>query len=387
MPLTASSASPRSLRLPVLSLVAVGMIFGLTYGLSTPLLTFALADKGYGAHVIAALAMMHGVGVLGIAPFLPRLSAWVGQKRLLLCALASTAVILVLFPLVPSVWVWFPLRLVLGMATETMLIMSESWLNQSTDDSNRTRTMGLYSAMLSSGFAIGPVVLTLVGRHGLAPFAISTLLVLVVFGMVSMPWMRAPKAERPAHRGLLRYIALAPVAISVTLLMAMLEATSSAFLPLYALHSGWTERQAMLLLSVMLLGAIVLQTPLGWLADRLKNPRAMLIGLGLASTLGALLWPAAIGNTAVAYPLLFVWDGLFAALYTVAMSVVGSRFSGGDLVSVYAATSVAWGLGSFVGPGMAGTALELSPASGLPCFVALACGLFTLLPVFLKKRA
>ncbi|KFL88062.1 hypothetical protein AmDm5_2064 [Acetobacter malorum] len=382
-----SVSSPARSRLPVLSLVSVGLIFGLTYGLSTPLLTFSLLDHGYGPHTIAALAMMHGVGVLGIAPFLPRLAGWVGPRTVLLVALACTAVTLVLFPVVPSIWFWFPLRLALGVATESMLIMSESWLNQSTDDSNRTRTMGLYSAMLSSGFATGPVLLTLVGRHGIAPFAITSVFVLAAFVMVSMPWMRAPKPERPAHSGLWRYIGMAPIAICVTLLMAMLEAASSAFLPLYALHTGWSERQATLLLSVMLLGAIVLQAPLGWLADRLKNPRAMLITLGTASTLGACLWPLAIGTPALAYPLLFVWDGLFAALYTVAMSVVGSRFSGGDLVSVYAATSVAWGLGSFAGPGMAGSAMAFSPTSGLPLFVACACGLFTLLPVFLKNRA
>lgn len=382
-----SLASPASTRLPVLSLVSVGIIFGLTYGLSTPLLTFSLLDRGYGTHMIAALAMMHGVGVLGIAPFLPRLSGWAGPRKLLLVALASTAATLLLFPVVPSIWFWFPLRLLLGMATETMLIMSESWLNQTTDNSNRTRTMGFYSAMLSSGFATGPILLTLVGRHGVAPFAITSVFVLVAFLMVSMPWMRSPKPQRPAHSGLWRYIGLAPVAICVTLLMAMLEAASSAFLPLYALHTGWPERQATLLLSIMLLGAIVLQAPLGWLADRLKNPRGMLISLGTASTLGALLWPAAIGHPALAYPLLFVWDGLFAALYTVAMSVVGSRFSGGDLVSVYAATSMAWGFGSFMGPGMAGSAMAFSPASGLPFFIAIACGLFTLLPVFLKKSA
>lgn len=125
--------------------------------------------------------------------------------------------------------------------------------------------------LMSSGFAAGPVLLTLVGRHGMAPFAICTVFVLAAFTLVSMPWMHAPRPERPAHSGLWRYIGLAPIAICVTLLMAMLEAASSAFLPLYALHMGWTERQATLLLSVMLLGAIVLQTPLGWLADRLKT--------------------------------------------------------------------------------------------------------------------
>ncbi|MCP1231119.1 MFS transporter [Acetobacter indonesiensis] len=371
--------------LPVGTLMAVGMIFGLTYGLSAPLFTLELVARGYGAQFIAANAMMHAIGVLGIAPFLPRIAAHLGPRRPLALALGVITAVLLLLPLVPSIWFWFPLRLALGAATEILLILSESWLNQITDDRTLTRTMGLYSAMLSLGFALGPLILAVAGRQGFVPYVLSASLVLAALFLVCMPWMHAPKLERATHSGLWRYVMLAPIAIGITLLMAMLEAAGSSFLTLYALRNGWSEQAATLLLSVMLLGAITLQFPLGWLGDRM-NRRHVMIGLGTASCLGALLWPWGITHQPWAYALLFVWDGLFAAMYTLAMSVVGSRFSGGNLVSIYAATSLAWGFGAFIGPEAAGTAIDLTP-HGLPYFVSLACGLFTLLPVFLKKSA
>ncbi|GFE70076.1 hypothetical protein CFPU101_26860 [Chroococcus sp. FPU101] len=52
----------------------------------------------------------------------------------------------------------------------------------------------------------------------------------------------------------------------------------------------------------------------------------------------------------IAYPLLFVWGGLFVGIYTIMMTVVGSKFQGGDLVSVYSLLSVAWGIGAFISP-------------------------------------
>jgi MFS family permease len=164
---------------------------------------------------------------------------------------------------------------------------------------------------------------------------------------------------------------------------AALETAGMSFLPLYAMSVGWDEQSATLLLSVLLLGAIVLQLPIGWLGDRMDR-RKLVIGLGLASAAGALVWPYAIATPALAYALLFVWGGLFVGIYTVMMALVGSRFQGGDLVSIYAVMSVAWGAGAFVGPSTAGLAMSLLQ-HGLPYFAAIACGAFTLLAILRKS--
>lgn len=382
----AIEGQPTRSNLPAIaSLVATAMIFGLTYGLSAPLLSLTLTRMGYSEGVVGANAAMHAVGVLLIAPFLPALAWRAGPKLPITASLLGAATVLALFPMMPSVWLWFPLRIMLGLASETMFVMSETWLNQLCDEKARTRTIAVYTAALSLGFALGPMILTVVGTDGALPFMIAGGISLVALLSVAMPWVRAPAFERPDHPNPLRYLKLAPVALAATLVNAALETAGMSFLPLYAMRVGWGEQSATMLLSVLLLGAIVMQLPIGWLGDRVDR-RKLVIALGLASAAGALAWPYAIGTPVLAYALLFVWGGLFVGIYTVMMAIVGSRFQGGDLVSIYAVMSVAWGAGAFVGPGAAGIAMGLG-THGLPYFAALACIAFTLLALARKRGA
>ena len=381
----AAEAQPTRSNFPALaSIVGTALIFGLTYGLSAPLLALSLAQQGFGKGFIGANAAMHAVGVLAIAPLLPGLAWRSGPKLPIAVALLAAAAVLALFPVMPSIWLWFPLRIALGAASETMFVMSETWLNQLSEDRTRARTMAIYTASLSLGFALGPVILTVVGTRGLLPYLLGSFVALLALLSIAMPWVRTPVFVRPSHPNPLRYLSLAPVAIGATLVNAALETAGLSFLPLYAMRVGWGERPATLLLSVLLLGAILLQLPIGWLGDRVDRGK-LVIGLGLASTAGALVWPFVLSTPFLAYPLLFLWGGLFVGIYTIMMAVVGSRFQGGDLVSVYAVMSVAWGIGAFIGPGSAGAAMDLT-RHGLPIFAAIACMAFTVLAVVLRRR-
>lgn len=378
----AEGTPTRSVRPTIASLVATAMIFGLTYGLSAPLLALDLARMGFDESVIGANAAMHAVGVLALAGFLPGLAWRYGPKLPITVALLVVATCLALFPVMPSVWLWFPLRFALGAASETMLVMSETWINHLSEDRNRTTTLATYTAALSLGFALGPVILAAVGPRGLTPYLIGAGVALLALLSVAMPWMRSPVLEKPTHPGMMRYLALAPVALGATLLNATLETAGSSFLPLYAMRAGWSEHGATVLLSILLIGAIVLQLPIGWLGDRLDQ-RRLVIALSVMSALGALVWPSVIGHPVMAYALLFLWGGVFVGIYTVMMAIVGSRFRGGDLVSIYSVMSIAWGAGAFIGPSATGLAMNLT-TQGLPYFAAIACGLFALLPILRK---
>jgi MFS family permease/uncharacterized membrane protein HdeD (DUF308 family) len=380
----AEGQSTKSNFAPMASLVLTAMIFGLTYGLSAPLLALSLTQMGYGKSFIGFNAAMHALGVLAIAPLLPSLSWRTGPKLPIAAALLLAAAVLALFPTMPSIWLWFPLRIALGAASETLFVMSETWLNQLSEDKNRTLNMAIYTAGLSLGFALGPVILAFVGTKGLAPYLIGSFIALLALLCVAMPWVRAPAFDRPSQNNMLRYLSLAPGAMGATLLNAALETAGMSFLPLYAMRVGWAEKPATLLLSVLLLGAIILQIPIGWLGDRVDRHK-LVIGLGFVSAIGALVWPLVIGEPYLAYPLLFIWGGVFVGIYTVMMSLVGSRFQGGDLVSVYAVMSLAWGVGAFLGPSMAGTAMDVT-RHGLPFFAAIACLLFTMLAIYRHYR-
>jgi len=100
----------------------------------------------------------------------------------------------------------------------------------------------------------------------------------------------------------------------------------------------------------------------------------------VTATVGALVWPLALQDETATYALLFVWGGAFVGLYTIMLTVVGSRFQGADLVGIYAAMGLMWGVGALVGPLAAGAAMQATQ-HGLAFFAAAACGAFALFAI------
>ncbi|WP_075181304.1 MFS transporter [Pantoea sp. 1.19] len=358
-------------------------IFGLTYGLSAPLIALRLSAVGYSEAAIGINAAMHALGVLLIAPALPMLARRLAAKTLMLTALLSLVVLFLLFPLLP-LWSWFLLRLLVGMASEVILVVAETWLNHQAVDAQRARTMAAYTAMLSLGFALGPLLIGLLGSGGAAAFLSAAALALLAAASLLSVRLSPLPAGRETRRSLVHWLRLIPLALGATLLNAALESAGMNLLAIYAISLGWSEAAATQLIAVLLLGAIVLQLPIGWLADRLPR-RPLMTGLALISTLGAVAWPLVLAHPVLAWSVLFLWGGVFVGIYTLIITLVGERFQGATLAGVYAMLSVAWGLGALIGPALAGWAMTVTP-HGLAWFAAVGCGAFTLQALFASPQ-
>ena len=317
---------------------------------------------------------MHAVGVLVTAVALPRMVATLGPRRLILMSIGLSALTLAAFPVMPAVWLWFVLRLFLGMAAEALFVTSETWINALSTEKTRARSMAAYTAALSVGLALGPLILSLVGTEGAAPYLLGAGVALTAAVFVASPRVTAPHFDEPTIGNPVHFVRLAPLALSATMLNAAIETAGLSFLALYAVGLGWAEEHATRLMSVMMIGAILLQLPIGWLGDNMDRRRLVIL-LALVSAVGAAVWPLALGSAIATYALLFVWGGAFVGIYTIMITLVGSRFKGGDLVGIYAVSGLFWGLGALVGPLGAGFAMQVHP-HGLAVFATLACALF-----------
>ena len=371
-------------RLSMAAVIAAATTFGLTYSLTAPLIAMSLMARGYSSLFIGMNAAMHAVGVLLAAPMLPGLAARLGTRQLTVMALAVSAVLLVFFRLWPLVWLWFPLRIALGAAAEVLFVMSETWTNVLSDERSRGRTMAIYTAALSFGMVLGPTLLSELGVSNRA-FTVGAAISAGTILFVISPWVRAPARSAPEPAQPLKYLRLAPVAIATTVLNAGVETAGLSFIALYATGMGWSEHRAMQLISTLMLGAIVLQLPIGWLADKVDK-RRLALTLAWISALTALLWPFVLQETRLAFVMVFVWGGLFVGIYTVMLAMVGSHFQGNDLVGVYSVMGLAWGAGAMLGPGMAGVAMQGSARFGLPGVIAVACALFGLFMMRSRSR-
>lgn len=379
-------AQPAAAPADLLSRAAViltAAMFGLTYSLSAPLIALEMAQRGMSEALIGSNAAMHAVGVLATAIVLPRVVARVGPRRLVLLSLVASAVLLVAFGMLPYVWLWFPLRILLGMSAEALFVLSETWINALSTENTRARSMAAYTASLSVGLALGPFILSLVGTRGQLPFLVGAAIALLSAAFILAPSVRAPVMEKPTAGSPLRFLRMAPVAIGAIVLNAAVETAGLSFLALYAVGLGWAEENAAQLMSVMMVGAILLQLPIGWLGDKFDRRRLVLIFAALAAV-GAALWPLVLPYPLLTYALLFVWGGVFVGIYTLTLTIVGSRFSGGDLVGIYAVMGFAWGAGSLVGPLAAGLAMQAN-AHGLAIFAAAACAIFAVTAAVYRK--
>lgn len=369
-------AAPSPLR-SQLAIIGAASVFGLTYGLSAPLIAVALHRRGLSESLIGLNAMMYALGVLAVALLLPRLAVRFGARAVMAFALLAVAITLPLFPAAGWLWLWFPLRFVLGMASECVFVLSEVSVNQLSAEHNRARSIAIYTAALSLGFALGPLIINLAGSDSAVPYATGSVLALIAFAVVLLPGVHVPTFEQETSGGsgrLWTLAVLAPVTLAATALNSSLETAGLTFLPLYAMRLGWSENNAHLLISVLMIGAIALQLPIGWLGDRFNRRRLVLL-FAVLSVLGALAWPLVFHNPWLAYPLVFVWGGLFVGIYTLMITIVGSLYSGARLLGIYTVMSVAWGIGAMCGPALAGVSMQVMQ-HGLPLFAATACAGF-----------
>ena len=268
-------------------MVATAAVFGLTYSLSAALIALDLAERGAPRSLIGINAAMHALGVLAIAPVLPRVVGRIGPRRMTLGALVVAAIVLALFPAMPGIWLWFPLRFLLGAASEALFTLSETWVNQLSEERTRARSMATYVAALSVGFALGPLILSAVGSAGATPYLIGAGLALAAALLIVSPRVIAPVFPKERPGNLLHLLRLAPVAIAAEGLNAGIETAGLTFLPLYAIAQGWTEEGGTRLISCLMFGAILLQLPIGWLGDRMDRLRLAIV-LGLVTVGGAL---------------------------------------------------------------------------------------------------
>jgi MFS family permease len=133
---------------------------------------------------------------------------------------------------------------------------------------------------------------------------------------------------------------------------------------------------------VLIAGNVLLQLPIGWLADRISR-KNLLCYLAFGTVAGCVFLVWLIEGSLLIWPMLFVWGAVAFGTYTVAMVELGDRFSGTLLLAGNSAFGLMWGIGGILGPSIAGTAMDLLGPEGLPITVGILFGMLGLFAVLM----
>ncbi|MDX1710404.1 MAG: MFS transporter [Rhodovibrionaceae bacterium] len=374
---TSPSDTPISGRRAALATVMGAVaIFGLTLGLSYPLLSVVLEQRGTSGLWIGLNSAMTPLGFILGAPLVTWLGRRLGGWWLLLMGMAATALFLAGLGSTESLALWFPLRLGLGISINMLYIVSETWIILLAPAGSRGRILAVYTTLLSIGFGTGPAILALVGSQGFLPFGIA-IAAIVLAALPLIPARRfSPRFEDSTAGAVFSVVPYMLGLLAIMFTLSAFDSATLALLPVYGLRTGLGEAAAAMTLTTLVFGNIALQYPMGWLADRIDKRKviALCAAVGLTGAL-ALLW--LVGHWML-WPVLFVWGGITFAVYPVTLALLGERFAGASLLAGNAAFSMMWGLGGLVGPPVAGGAMEIFGPPGLPLVLAAIWGAFLL---------
>ncbi len=354
---------------------------GIAIGLGLPLLSIILEKRGVSSTLIGLNTAMAGVAAMIAAPVTTRLAHDFGVARTMLWAVLVSAISALGFYFAEAFWMWFPLRFAFHGATTTLFILSEFWINAAAPSRRRGLVLGIYATVLSVGFAMGPLIFSAIGSDGIRPFLVGAAAILLAAIPIFIARKESPVLdEKPGHH-FMRYIFLVPTATAAVFVFGAVEAGGLSLFPIYAVRSGFTESQGALLLTVMGIGNMIFQIPLGMYSDRLRDRRPLLAAMAVTGLIGSLALPFLIGNWALTAVVLLFWGGCVSGLYTIGLAHLGSRLTGTDLAAANAAFVFCYAVGTVAGPQAIGAAIDLTGNDGFAWALASFFGLYVMLSI------
>lgn len=347
----------------------------ITLGLTWPLLAIVLERQGVPAWLNGLSASSQMLAILAIAPLGPRLIGWLGTVRVMALGIVALVIALLLLPLFPNVWAWFPIRFLLGLAAELVFTGGDIWINQLARDKTRGRLIGVYGTFLHAGFAVGPATIAIVGSDSWTALYLGA--GIVALGLIPLVWSgnTAPRAEGKLRARMWHFVRIAPTLMVVALMFGLIDSTILVLLPVYGVQSGLDAETAAFLLTMFVLGGVIGQIPIGWLADHMDR-RKLLMWCTLVAMLSIGALPFVIGQPVSTWLVMLLMGLTAGSFYVIAMAMIGAQFKGSDLISINASFVFLWGLGDVIGPFISGAAIDTFGPNGMPAVGVVVCALF-----------
>jgi MFS family permease len=358
------------------------------YGISFPLLLFALVDMGASTQIIGLIAAMPALGWLIGTPLIPAILRKISLPALTLVLLGAAALAWAGFWLVQSPPVWVGLRFVFGGAMGLFFRCLEYAITASAPPHARGRWLGIYNVMFLGGLILGSLLLPVL-QNDMAQFGAVMAGLLAIF-LVGLIWPIVPQILAPKSYSFAKLTAFAwavPISAMAVFTYGVYEDLPAAMLPVYVLQQGMGEGLASSAVTVSLLGALIGPIAGGMAADRI-GARPM---VAIAASLGALGMIAVSvvdpAHHATFLALLMVCGAAFGALYIAGLSYLAVQFQGEDLLHANMGFGTIYAIAAMLGPLYNAQTMTLWENGGLFWGVAALAGVMVVLALPLRRRA
>lgn len=349
---------------PVATLLLSASLLVLGNGLQGTLLLVRAGNEGFQGEAIGSMMSAYFAGYALGAILLPRIVAAAGHIRAFAGFASIASAVTIVHVLLLEPWVWVVLRGITGFMYAGMILVTESWLNAHAVTSSRARLLSIYGIVTMAAWAMGQGLLNLSSPDGVTLFLVVSILISLALVPITLLPSQPPVLPRQAPLALRQLLRLSPLG------------TLGAFLAGFALSAFWTMGPAFAqtvglgtsgvsaFMAAALIGALLLQWPLGWLADRWSRRTVIAVAAVAAGLAGLAL---ALAKHATLPELLFLsalFGGFGMPLYTLCLAHANDGLSTEEILAAARSLLLLNGIGAALGSFTAGAAMSwIGPAA------------------------
>lgn len=339
---------------------AIYLSIGLSYlgvGLVAPLIAIVLSAHGENSFIVGLIGTTMFTAFTAASFPVGAATDRLGPKPVLVAGLIVYGTAILLFAFIKVTSLFFAVRAIEGAGAAAISVSTETMISQLSKPNERAQRMSYYALSVGIGWAAGPLAGTLLfGIRPQAPFAgcfaLSIVAALLVATLIK-------KTQSGSHHGEDIFSALSVriiVPISAGALYGYLMSSLVTLFPLYLKRELMVSETAMgAIITAVIIGTVASQVPIGRAADRFGKRRTLLICAVLLAVVFGMIpshsdWRLFLVTGAVA-------GALAGSLYPIGLALIGETVRKQRLGAAHSTFSLAFGLGSLIGPSMSGLAM------------------------------
>ena len=258
----------------MVALFASVSIVGLSTGLTIPLVSLLLSQRGVASDWLGFAAAMPAVGMLLASLCAHRLSKHIANKALLLFASGLSALSILAIAFSDNLLWLMAWRFLMGVGCGLLVVLGETWVNVISAPQWRGRCVAAYATMYTLCQVAGPSVLAWFGSNAVWPLWIAFACNVLGFALLLPSKCEMALGEDTGKHSMtpLAVIRFAPAVILAIFTFAFFDTAMLALLPLYGLQYGLSEQTAVLAVSVLFrLFDAIKPWPIRWFDQRVHG--------------------------------------------------------------------------------------------------------------------
>ena len=371
-----------------LSLVAfcTGIIISYFYTVLVILQKYA----GYSEFLIGSIASFGPLGLILSGFFVTKLLKKFGFYKIIFISAVTQGLCIILmlefFHPINLSMCFFIFGIMGGLTWMTM----DTWVNIVSNNSNRGKSIGIYNSSVTTGLALGPLIVGVMGTSSRIPLTVC--MILVGFKIISLISIKkyVNQVIIPEQSSKMKFsiLAISPFVFFAIFCAGIEDSSFLALFPAFMINDFFTDKQIGLYIFIGGIFGVLCQPFIGALSDNFSK-RIIIFLLLFSHICWLMLLNFSNSNPYLIIFALMISGFASTSLYTVTLAYLGERINITDIAFATSLFIIIYELGEYLGPIIVGFNMNIYGNPGfiytLSSFV-IVCIIFGIIRSLFKKN-